>query len=152
MCNLHPKLEQRHGPTFVVFSSLSLGTEPVEDVPIDTLKLSTMNQALLFTLLMCLAMASATLLGSKTKITPVINASVQGAADFAGSQIESSTAATVKVLEGTQQLVAGTLYDLKVAVTGPLGACRVFEVKVGEQPWNNPKYTLFEHKLTKETC
>jgi hypothetical protein len=111
-----------------------------------------MNHAILFTLLLCLAIASATLLGSKTKITPVINSAVQGAADFAGTQIESSTAATAKVLEGTQQLVAGTLYDLKVAVTGPLGNCRVFEVKVGEQPWNDPKYTLFEHKLLKEAC
>ena len=104
-------------------------------------------------LLVCLmAMSYASLLGGKRGISITIDDKVKAAALFAASEIEQSTSTTVNVVSGTEQLVAGTLYDLKVQVTGPLGHCRVFQIKVGAQPWKKPAYTLYEHHLLDETC
>ena len=49
-------------------------------------------------------------------------------------------------------MVSGNLYDLTVAITGPAGHCRVFNVKVNAQAWKRPPFSMFEHKLLEQPC
>lgn len=65
---------------------------------------------------------------------------------------------TATVISGTQQVVSGLSYDLKVAVTRKTSAdsssteCTVDKMVVGFQPWNTPKYTLYSFERTAEAC
>ena len=65
---------------------------------------------------------------------------------------------SVSVISGTQQVVSGLSYDLKVAVTRRKAEdssdteCTVDKMVVGSQPWKSPKYTLYSFARTEEAC
>lgn len=59
---------------------------------------------------------------------------------------------TARVLGGTQQVVAGMLYHLKVAITRKDGECHVYDIKVGAQEWLDPPFSIFNTERTNESC
>jgi len=63
-----------------------------------------------------------------------------------------ATGVTAKVMSGSLQVVSGNLYDLTLAVTGPAGHCRVFQVKIGAQSWKHPAFSVLSHKLLDQAC
>ena len=77
---------------------------------------------------------------------------------FGASEKYGNMHPTVTVISGTQQVVSGLSYDLKVAVTRKTSAesssteCTVDKMVVGFQPWNTPKYTLYSFERTAEAC
>ncbi len=91
----------------------------------------------------------ANLLGGKKAITLPPNEDVVGAAKFATEAYSSG--ATFNVVSGTEQMVAGSLFDLFVAITVK-GTCKVHEVVVGQQAWATPQYTLYSSKETTDSC
>jgi len=80
------------------------------------------------------------------------NEDVLGAGEFASSKAYPGDKFKFKVLSGTEQTVAGSLYDLVLEITA-LGKCKVHEVVVGQQSWATPQYTLYSSKeVTDRGC
>lgn len=77
---------------------------------------------------------------------------------FGASEKYSRLHPSINVISGTQQVVAGISYDLKVAVTrrklddSTDTECTVDKMVVGFQPWKSPKYTLYSFARTEEAC
>jgi len=79
------------------------------------------------------------------------NDDVLGASEFASKAAFPNGDFKYKVLSGTEQTVAGSLFDLELEIT--VGKqCKVHEVVVGQQAWATPQYTLYSSKVTKSEC
>ena len=76
---------------------------------------------------------------------------VQGASEFASKAAFPNGEFTYKVLSGTEQTVAGSLFDLTLEITVG-NTCKVHQVVVGQQAWATPQYTLYSSKVTKAQC